>query len=566
MKGKDDLKDAVIKIDKKSYSLYKSLKGIYQFPNFQIAIDQVQGDPFATPSRVRVLIENTITGIPNDYWSSKEKKIALEDFLLRTFQKNLLHTIGKNVGSGHSGRITICRCGQEVLERIAVLQGERWLEIRLEIGFPARGRSIMAKEFLNIFFDIIPNLVKRSFLYSNLDKVKLKKFIELAVDQQYLREQIKEKNLVSFIADGSILPRESGISSKALKEALPFQSPDSLAVEFMLPSGKNLRGMGIKEGITVIVGGGYHGKSTLLRAVEEGVYNHRLGDGREYVITEQDGVKIRAEDGRCIHSSDISLFINQLPNKKDTKRFYTDNASGSTSQAGNMIEAIETGAKLFLIDEDTSATNFMIRDELMSRLVAKEKEPITPFIQRIRQMYEKLEVSTIVVVGSSGAYLSVADTIIQMDQYQAKDVTKKGKEIAKAWGIGIEEEEKIHQIYFARKIGKPKEKGLQKEDKIKVQGTDSIMVGKETIDLRYLEQLVDGGQAAALGYLLKYAMAYFVDGKRTIQEIADLIYEKIELEGFLSVIPMGYHAGSPVMPRRQEFMGMLNRYRSLQID
>lgn len=74
--------------------------------------------------------------------------------------------------------------------------------------------------------------------------------------------------------------------------------------------------MGIPEGVTLIVGGGFHGKSTLLQALERGVYHHIAGDGREMVITRQDAVKVRAEDGRNIEKVNISAFINNLPAKK----------------------------------------------------------------------------------------------------------------------------------------------------------------------------------------------------------------------------------------------------------
>ena len=162
------------------------------------------------------------------------------------------------------------------------------------------------------------------------------------------------------------------------------------------------------------------------------MYDHISGDGREYVITDGDAVKIRAEDGRSIKGTDISMFINDLPNGKDTKRFSTADASGSTSQAANVIESMEAGASLFLIDEDTSATNFMIRDELMQRVIHRDMEPITPFIDRIRELYESYGISTVIVAGSSGAYFHVADSIIQMDRYVPKDITDYAKKEAES--------------------------------------------------------------------------------------------------------------------------------------
>ena len=220
---------------------------------------------------------------------------------------------------------------------------------------------------------------------------------------------------------------ESGISDRPMKNSVLFQSPESMEVEMELPHKGTVKGMGIRKGITLIVGGGYHGKSTLLKALELGVYDHIAGDGREYVITVPDAMKIRAEDGRCVKNDDISMFVNNLPNGKETRSFYTEDASGSTSQAANVIEAMESGTSLLLIDEDTCATNFMVRDELMQRVVHRDKEPITPFIERARYLYEKKGISCIVVAGSSGAYFGISDWIVQMDNYVPMEITDLAK-------------------------------------------------------------------------------------------------------------------------------------------
>lgn len=215
-----------------------------------------------------------------------------------------------------------------------------------------------------------------------------------------------------------------------MKHAVPFVSPESLRVTLDLPNRGSISGMGIPLGVTLIVGGGFHGKSTLLQALERGVYNHIAGDGREYVITDASAVKLRSEDSRSISNVDISLFIHDLPGKSDTTSFSTADASGSTSQAANVIEGIEAGTSLFLIDEDTSATNFMVRDELMQRVVADSEEPITPFISRVRDLYEKLGISSILVAGSSGSYFHVSDTVIQMKEYVPYDITERAKTTA----------------------------------------------------------------------------------------------------------------------------------------
>ena len=355
------------------------------------------------------------------------------------------------------------------------------------------------------------------------------------------------------MADGAILPRESGISQKKMEGAVPFESPESLAVTLQLPHGGMLRGMGIRRGITVIAGGGFHGKSTLLKALERGVYNHIAGDGREYVITDETAFKLRAEEGRSIHEENISMFINHLPTKADTTNFTTENASGSTSQAANTVEALAAGSTVLLIDEDTSATNFMVRDDRMAQLVSDEKEPITPFIRKIRSLYQDLGVSTILVAGSSGDYLSAADTVLQMDCYRAYDVTEKAHALAQEL-----KEEKADAARWLRKPVRKKE-----IEKIRVHGWDSLSIDKSEIDLRYLEQVVDESQTAALGYIIQYILTKIADGRKTPDALAEEIAKKLDAEGILSITPKNYSAGPSAMVRKQEILACLCRYRLL---
>ena len=429
MKEKQELRNILDRIDRKGYPAYKELKGVYKFDEYIFVIEHVQGDPFAAPSRVKIEVADKIAGFPRDLYEMKCKKIALQDYLLREFGRQIEHYSFKARGSGKSGLMAISRPGQEVLERSACEINDRdgSIIVRMEIGLPANGRTINAGELIKILFEYIPEAVHRSLRYQSLDQDKIEKAVGLAMNQDFIRKELKRRSLVAFIANGSILPRESGVSGKPMKNAIAWVSPKSLEVTMELPFGRAVTGTAIPEGVTLIVGGGYHGKSTLLEALELGVYNHIAGDGREYVITDDKAMKIRAEDGRSIQHVDISMFIRNLPNGKNTKVFCTEDASGSTSQAANVVEAMEAGSQVLLIDEDTSATNFMIRDELMQRVVHKEKEPIIPYIDRIRELYEKDGVSTILVAGSSGAYFMKADLIIQMDHYTAYEITQYAK-------------------------------------------------------------------------------------------------------------------------------------------
>lgn len=575
MQSERELREQLRNIDRKSYPLYKSLKGSYRFTGYLLHIDHVQGDPFAAPSEVRIVVDAKAAGFPEFARKNPLTREALADVLLREFEKQIRQFTFKAKGSGKSGLISISHPGQEVLRRTACEVGTKELTVRFSIGFPANGRTINAKELDKILFDYLPVCVERALYYQNLDAKSVRAAIDLAEDQQAIREHLQEMGLVAFVANGSVLPRESGISSRPMKGAKKFVSPESLEVTMELPHKGVICGMGIRKGITLIVGGGYHGKSTILTALELGVYHHIAGDGREYVITDETAVKLRSEDGRFIKNVDISMFINDLPSKTNTHDFSTKDASGSTSQAAGIVESIEAGSHLFLLDEDTSATNFMVRDAFMQKVVSPDKEPITPFLSRARALYENLGISTILVAGSSGAFFHIADTVIQMDCYEPVDITDKAKMLCEEFPI-MEEKAKPFVIPQSQRIMEKDRDGATKRRdyrsgavktnapeqlKLKRLGADSFAIGKQTVDLRYQEQLIDGEQTAALGLLLKYAVEHLVDGKRTIAEIVELLQKKLEEEGMQAVAERGEISGGYVVPRKQEIYACFNRYR-----
>lgn len=566
MKNSNDLRKDLISIDGRGYKAYKQLEGMYDFNKYVLSIDHVQGDPFASPSRVRIIVKKNISMIPDELINNKDKIIAVQDYLTRIFYKNINIFAKRVFGSGKSGLISISKCPQEILDRTSIIVDNEKVEARILVGFPARGRSVLAKELEKILFEFLPKIVEASLNYKNIDAKSLRKQVELFEDQEFIRGELNKRGLTAFVANGSILPRESGISSKVLKDGKKFYSPESLEVEFELPNRGIIKGMGIPKGITLIVGGGYHGKSTLLRALELGVYNHIEGDGREFVITDSTAVKVRAEDGRVIHNDDISLFINNLPNKKDTKKFFSENASGSTSQAANIIEGIESGTNTFLIDEDTSATNFMIRDDVMQSLVSKDKEPITPFIEIVKSLYEQKGISTIIVVGSSGDYFDIADKVIQMDSYEAKDVTVRAKELSTGKILErIKEKEVKIDVNLNRIIKRGSIESGPKGVKIKILGIDGLSINRENIDLKSVEQIVDSEQVNVIGEAMKWAEDNVIDGKKNLSEITDKIIEHIQKNGLVQINKTRGGNGNFTMPRRQEIMAAFSRYRNLKL-
>ena len=567
MQSATELKQLLDRIDHRGYPAYKDTKGQYQFQGYIFSIDHVQGDPFASPSKVSVQVKRSTAGFPEELYKGRYQRAALQDEMTRQFYHAIQKYAFRAKGSGKSGLISVSKCGQEVLERTAceINPKNGDVKLRFEVGFPANGRTINARELEKIVFGFLPECVEQSLFYKNCDKKRVRSIIDLAEDQQYIRDELEKKDLIAFVANGAILPRESGVSDKPMKGAVRFQSPKEMEVTMKLPHKGEISGMGIRRGVTLIVGGGYHGKSTLLKALELGVYNHIQGDGREYVITKDDAMKIRAEDGRSIKKTDISMFINDLPNGKDTRGFYTEDASGSTSQAANVIESMEAGASVMLIDEDTSATNFMIRDELMQRVIHRDMEPITPFIDRILELYQEYGISTVIVAGSSGAYFHIADTIIQMDRYEPKEITKLAKETAKDFPAMSGMENPAEKPVFVRC---PRQgRGFKPNDRIKMKtmGKEMVQINRETIDLRYVEQLADTEQVSALGYCVRYAEKYLFQGKDTIQNVVDKLEEKICREGLSSLCESNTSVANLAMPRRQEIFACLNRYRGLNL-
>ncbi len=568
MRGEEELRRMLRRIDGRGYPAYKEIAGQYDFGSYRLIVDHVQGDPFAGPSRLRVQVLQRVARFPKDTFADRSRRVGLCDFLTRRFSEAILRVARGRRGSGRSGQIAIDRPGQEILERTSVGVTQERVEARFVMGLPAQGRRVMGRQAEAMFFDELPEIVACSLCFDRVDRGALYAHIEVNEDQDALREALGGLGLVAFVPEGAVLPRRSGVDDRPMpvQEAVPFTPPTSLRVRVDLPNRGEVVGMGIPEGITLIVGGGYHGKSTLLRALEIGVYNHIPGDGRELAVTVGDAVKIRAEDGRRIERVDIRPFITNLPYGKDTSAFSTEDASGSTSQAANIIEALESGASLLLIDEDTSATNFMIRDHRMQELVAKEKEPITPFIDKVRLLYQDLGVSTVLVIGGSGDYFDVADRVVMMDAYRPGDVTGAAEAIAGRYRAERRAEggERFGRVTPRAPLSESIDASRGRRDvNISVRDAHTILFGQQTIDLSAVEQIVDRSQTEAIADALIYARNRYMDGTRSLWEVLKRVMADFERDGLDVLSPrlLGHYA----LPRRFELAAALNRLRSLGV-
>lgn len=545
----DQLTATLKKIEKQNYRAYQQIKGQYDFGDFDLYIDYVQGDPYASASRLRATRAWSLTGLE---WLKDESPAfqrAARDFIARSFDEF----------AKQENTVAISLSGQTVLDNTAVLFTEEGIELRFRVNLPAEGRSVLGKKANNILTFYLPKFIRRATLERELNKDALIEHCKVVEDQASLREQLEANNIVAFVANGSILPRIAGNCDLPMKDAVEFKAPESLQVTLHAPNKGYVTGLGIPKGITLIVGGGFHGKSTLLNAIERSIYDHIPGDGREYIVTDANAMKIRAEDGRCVHHLNLSNYINHLPMGKDTADFSTQDASGSTSQAAWLQESIDTGASSLLIDEDTSATNFMIRDERMQALVAKGDEPITPLVDRIGQLRDELEISTIIVMGGSGDYLDVADTVIQMHDYQAVDVTEKAKQvIAQHPTQRHNESEESLQTFRPRALNRVALMNILTDGKFRVnaKGKDSLRFGKEFADLSALEQLESADEVNTIGWLWFQIAQLPGWCNHPAKEIEDMLTGE-----WYATLPK---QGDLAKPRTLDVMAALNRMRKSQ--
>ena len=579
MSNEQHLRQLLSHIDGRGYKAYKQIKGEYEFPGFTLYIDHVQGDPFALPSKVRLRVDQEHAQIPGVLWPNSVRQVALEDFIARTVRQSVQDFVTPKKGSGKSGLVFIDAGRQEVLERTAVVIKKDWVEARLQVGLPAAGRKILGKQATVMLCKEIPQIVEQALMWKNMDQEQCISFVECVENQEAVRSQLDESGLVAFVVNGAVLPRESGISDRPLSgdQVVGFQAPESLEITIeipnSLPCGKTMvRGLGIPKGVTLIVGGGYHGKSTLLKALEKCVYSHIPQDGREYVITTKDAVKIRAEDGRRVENVNINPFITNLPQKISTDSFCSEDASGSTSQAANIMEALEVGANLLLLDEDTSATNFMVRDARMQELVHKDQEPITPFVDRVRELYDTLGVSTVLVMGGSGDYFDVADSIIKMHDFHPHDVGKQVRDL-------------VHDHPTQRQAETPEPFGMvtaripqavsfnasrgHRKVKIEAKARDLLVFGLDTVDLRYIDQLVETSQTRAVGHAIYMATGSLMNDSATLQDIVEGLEQFFNQNGLDALDPFyreEYHPGNFSRPRKYEIAAAINRLRTVQLQ
>ncbi len=573
----DDLRALLRRLDGSGYGGYRALGGSWSFVGFRMIVDHVQRDPFAPPTRVRVFRDAAEAGFPAELCAPGPRSEGLACLVARRFASCCR---GRDGSSGSRGAgIAMTAPGQEVLPISAVrLSPAGGVEARFTVSLPDRRRRIDGGAAVHLLLEALPTVVGEALTAHHHDPDELMRHGLVNEDAHALRAQLRPRGLVAFVADGAVLPRRSGVDDRPLEGpgVLPFVSPASLRVTLDRPNAGPVSGLGIPEGVTLVTGGGYHGKSTLLRALARGVWNHRPGDGREWVVTDADAVKVRAEDGRSVAGVDISPFIGTLPGGREgeTRRFSTDNASGSTSQAAAIVEALEAGARMLLVDEDTAATNFMIRDRRMQELVPRSREPITPFVDRVRGLHRTLGVSSVLVLGGSGDYLDEADTVLTMDAFRCREVTARAREVARDHPTG-----RIREAPEPLEPPVPRTPDPASLDpsrgrhamRIRARGRDRIEFGGTHVELSAVEPIVSAAQlrgiAEALGWVATGLRSGRISGPvPQLLDAVEVAMAEAAREGGNPLDALGRGTeGDLAGFRRHELAAALNRLRGLAV-
>lgn len=554
-----DLLDQLRHADGRPYGFYKKVAGAWDYGDFTLAIDHVQADPFAPPTALRAYATPQAMGLPKEALASPDARLAAADFLARAFDEAIRARGARDVSIARAGALILQRSYASVLpDRV---------EVRFQVKLPARGRTILGKSAARLFDVDVPNVVMDCFDFVSHDPDTTRKRSRLLAhiasyeDHRALQEQLETNGWVTFVADDSLLARRSGVSEAPLTGdgVVAFRSPDSLRVSVSLPHAGEVSGMAIPRGLTLIVGGGYHGKSTLLEAIARGVYAHVPGDGRELVATDPSATKVRAADGRAVTGVDISAFISHLPGGIDTTNFSTENASGSTSQAASIIESLQLGARSLLIDEDTSATNLLIRDTRMRDLVAADKEPITPLVDRVSSL-TGAGTSLIMVVGGSGAFLDAADRVLMMDNYRCLDVTERAKQVA----ADLPRPRTDAPASWDSAPRVPLAKARVDRPRTKATGTHALTVDRQVVDISDVEAILDPGQAEAIAWCVRGVLEEMA-GKQDLVDLMAKLGRRLASEGLDAVCKFGARPYPAFLarPRLIDVGAAINRYRGL---
>lgn len=561
------LRDKLLALEGKPVQPSLGLEGAYRFDRFVLHFDRMIGESPGVPLPLRVRIDQAEAQFPAALWGSRAGKVALEDFIARQWAD-----AARKVGRTRGGRpaFVIDVGGQQMLQRTACRIAEDFVEVRCGVFLPSEGRKIVAKAAQAVFLEDLPQVVDAALLYASQNPQAVQRHVQVAEDAEALRLQVAARGLVAFLAEGAVLPRESGSDRPLLSHLVPLQAPPALAVTLELPHRGAVTGLGIPRGVTVILGSPFSGRSTLLRAIAASVYAHLPGDGREFCAAVPDAVLVRAEEGRRVEGVNLAAFLSAPPSGEDPTRYRSDHAIDVVSQAAGIVEALEAGCTLLLFDEDTSAPGLLARDAVWRHLAPDAAQPVTPLADVVRPLYEEHGVSTILITSHGADYVGVADTVIGVDAFRLRAVTAEAKRAAEQGQAAPAGKSRFggipNRVPLGDSLSPLKGRRFRGESHGGAQSARSVVLGRDVVDLGVIEQLVDPSQARATAAALIFAADRgLADGMRAIREILGLIEMQIAQHGLEGLVGSDTIPGDLALVRRHELAAALNRLRTLRV-
>ncbi|MEA2067995.1 MAG: ABC-ATPase domain-containing protein [Verrucomicrobiota bacterium] len=575
MKDKKEFYNLLTELDGQPFSEYQQVVGDFDFTRYVIkcaAID-FESEEADTPT-FSIRVPQTIAEIPEYLFDSPVRRTAMEDLLLRSLATN----IDKIANYDHNGiarrHIGMSTPNQKILPRNALLLTKEYIEVRVQISLPVQPMVIDGERLLSIdgemaqqiFFEDLPEVVSNSLLYCNIDAADADAHVNNMEDADRLRQYLSASGQVAFVAEGALVTRISGSDFPDYERLSPVEVDSALIEEVEVPHSGAVRGIGIPNGLTLVLGESNSGRVDLMDAIAQGIYNHVPGDGREHVVTVADAVNIRSEMGRSIQKVDISAFAKELPDGGDPASYSVQSAGSFTSQAASTVEALEAGARVLLFDEHSSSSTFLSSDTRVSSLLGASSR--NTLAARARQMVDELGIS-LVVAGSSliAEFIPIADKVLKVENFCVSDITEEAKALEIVASTVADSSVNLSSMLSRSRWVMPSsiDPSIGREDLvIQTDDQDYLQFGRALIDLDAIRQIADADQARTIGFVLYYAKLRYMDEGYPLREILDLVDRDLSNEG-LNALSRDLR-GDLARPRRYEVAAALNRLPAFRVS
>lgn len=575
MKDKKEFYNLLAELDGQPFSEYEQLVGDFDFSRYVIKCTKINLDASGEENSVfSIRIPQTIAEIPEYLFDSPVRRTAMEDLLLRRLSANIEAIASFDQNGVARRHIHSTSPNQKILPRNALQLTKEYIEVYIQITLPIQQMLVDGEPMISIdgeiaqhiFFDDLPEIVSNSLLYCNIDVADADLFVNNMEDADRLRQHLGASGQVSFIAEGSLITRISAEDLPDYERLVPIEIDDSLIEEVEVPHGGTVRGLGIPNGLTLILGESNSGRVDLTDAITQGIYNHIPGDGREHVVTVADAVSIGSEVGRSIQQVDISAFARELPDGGNPTSYSTPSAGSFTSQAASTVEFLEAGARVLIFDEHTSSSTFLSADTRVSPLLGDSTR--NTLAARARRMVDELGISMI-VAGSSlvAEFIPIADKILKVDDFRVTDITEEAKALEIVPSSVVNDNVNLGSMLSRSRWIMPSsiDPSIGREDLvIHAEDADFLQFGRSIVELDGIKQIADADQARAIGFVLYYAKLRYMDEGYPIREILDLVDRDLSNEGLNSLARD--LRGDLARPRRYEVAAALNRFPGFRVS